>query len=188
MPLDGSFEVENSKQVDRSFCTLSKNIIESQRRPFKFAGYSKIIALEVSHLTEHQYFLCTSYVFAYVVKIRQWGQNCFPSSLNCNADDILVNLQVSGIQKPQWDFKMLDTLVLEPHTKRLIQGLTEKYIKGLKADDEKQASLINPERLNPEVKSSEESSWSADFIKGKGEGLIFLLHGKPGVGKTYTAG
>lgn len=32
------------------------------------------------------------------------------------------------------------------------------------------------------------SAWSADFVKGKGEGLIFLLHGKPGVGKTYTAG
>lgn len=31
-------------------------------------------------------------------------------------------------------------------------------------------------------------SWSADFVEGKGNGLIFLLHGKPGVGKTYTAG
>ena len=30
--------------------------------------------------------------------------------------------------------------------------------------------------------------WSADFIKGKGSGLIFLLHGRPGVGKTCTAG
>jgi hypothetical protein len=27
-----------------------------------------------------------------------------------------------------------------------------------------------------------------DFIKGKGKSLIFLLHGEPGVGKTYTAG
>ena len=26
------------------------------------------------------------------------------------------------------------------------------------------------------------------LIKGKGKGLIFLLHGPPGVGKTYTAG
>jgi hypothetical protein len=30
--------------------------------------------------------------------------------------------------------------------------------------------------------------WAADFIKGKGHGLIFLLHGRPGVGKTCTAG
>jgi len=30
--------------------------------------------------------------------------------------------------------------------------------------------------------------WSADFVQGKGQGLTFLLHGKPGVGKTWTAG
>src|ERR1700722_15972192 len=30
--------------------------------------------------------------------------------------------------------------------------------------------------------------WSADFIPGKGEGQIFLLHGPPGTGKTYTVG
>lgn len=27
-----------------------------------------------------------------------------------------------------------------------------------------------------------------DHVKGKGQGLIFLLHGPPGVGKTFTAG
>lgn len=27
-----------------------------------------------------------------------------------------------------------------------------------------------------------------DLIKGKGKGLIFLLYGPPGVGKTFTAG
>lgn len=31
------------------------------------------------------------------------------------------------------------------------------------------------------------SSWSPDFVKSKGEGQIFLLHGTPGVGKTCTA-
>ncbi|KAI7061867.1 hypothetical protein KC327_g13815 [Hortaea werneckii] len=29
-------------------------------------------------------------------------------------------------------------------------------------------------------------SWGADFIEGKGAGQIILLHGPPGVGKTYT--
>jgi DNA polymerase III delta prime subunit len=27
-----------------------------------------------------------------------------------------------------------------------------------------------------------------DMIKGKGKGMVFLLHGEPGVGKTLTAG
>jgi SpoVK/Ycf46/Vps4 family AAA+-type ATPase len=30
-------------------------------------------------------------------------------------------------------------------------------------------------------------SWSKDFVRDKGEGRIFLLHGSPGVGKTCTA-
>ena len=30
------------------------------------------------------------------------------------------------------------------------------------------------------------SSWTADFIQNKGEGQIFLLHGGPGVGKTFV--
>ncbi|KAF2827234.1 P-loop containing nucleoside triphosphate hydrolase protein [Ophiobolus disseminans] len=29
--------------------------------------------------------------------------------------------------------------------------------------------------------------WTADYVESKGKGLVFLLHGKPGVGKTYTA-
>jgi len=29
-------------------------------------------------------------------------------------------------------------------------------------------------------------TWKLDFIQGKGEGQIVLLHGPPGVGKTYT--
>ncbi|KKK16408.1 hypothetical protein ARAM_004743 [Aspergillus rambellii] len=31
-----------------------------------------------------------------------------------------------------------------------------------------------------------QESWAADFIEGKGTGQIILLHGPPGVGKTYT--
>lgn len=30
--------------------------------------------------------------------------------------------------------------------------------------------------------------FSADFIYGKGEGQVILLHGPPGTGKTLTAG
>jgi hypothetical protein len=29
--------------------------------------------------------------------------------------------------------------------------------------------------------------WGADFIRNKGEGQVFLLHGGPGVGKTFVS-
>jgi len=39
-------------------------------------------------------------------------------------------------------------------------------------------------RVDPQVPAP----WAADTIRDKGEGQIFLLHGGPGVGKTFTAG
>lgn len=35
--------------------------------------------------------------------------------------------------------------------------------------------------------SDSQQVWAADFIKNKGEGQIFLLHGGPGVGKTFVS-
>jgi ATP-dependent 26S proteasome regulatory subunit len=45
------------------------------------------------------------------------------------------------------------------------------------------------EMISALVRSAKVSSNQFDdMIKGKGKGIIFLLHGPPGVGKTYTAG
>ncbi|KAK0644823.1 hypothetical protein DIS24_g8468 [Lasiodiplodia hormozganensis] len=69
----------------------------------------------------------------------------------------------------------------------MIQSLTEKQIESLKADWAGQ-QVLSEKSPGVELKKSTGSrTWSADYVKGKGEGLIFLLHGKPGVGKTYTA-
>lgn len=82
---------------------------------------------------------------------------------------------------------MLDTLVLEdPHVKQLIQSLTHKYLLELQAEVTREANLKSGKMALDSVDAN--TPWSTDFVKGKGEGLIFLLHGKPGVGKTYTAG
>ena len=64
---------------------------------------------------------------------------------------------------------MIDTLVMEDERRRLIKALAKNY----------QTDSSGPSAHKP---------WAADFVAGKGEGKIFLLHGKPGVGKTYTAG
>ncbi len=43
-------------------------------------------------------------------------------------------------------------------------------------------------RIDQNGETMGREAWAADFVKGKGNGLIFLLHGRPGVGKTCTAG
>lgn len=103
------------------------------------------------------------------------------------ADDQIGRLEVSGFRPARYDKTILDTLVLEdPHVKELIRGLTNKYLLGLRVEAAREANLDDKDASLVDTESN--TAWSPDFVKGKGEGLIFLLHGKPGVGKTYTAG
>lgn len=59
----------------------------------------------------------------------------------------------------------MDNLVMETNNKELIKAIALIY-----------------------TDSDQTNRFSADFIQGKGEGQILLLHGPPGTGKTLTAG
>ncbi|KAI1108790.1 P-loop containing nucleoside triphosphate hydrolase protein [Nemania sp. NC0429] len=70
-------------------------------------------------------------------------------------------LVVDNLQDVNWNTAAFGALQLEPGTKDLVQSL----IRGHK----------------------HKSIMFDDVMSGKGQGLIFLLHGKPGLGKTLTA-
>jgi SpoVK/Ycf46/Vps4 family AAA+-type ATPase len=76
------------------------------------------------------------------------------------ADSIIGDLNVDYIEDVTWNKEAFDNLVVEPETKILIQALVTNQL------------------------SSEKST---DLIDNKGNGLIMLLHGSPGTGKTFTA-
>jgi hypothetical protein len=66
---------------------------------------------------------------------------------------------------------MIDKLVMDPTRVKTLKALAGSYI-----------------RQNIHGQEVKGDPWNADFIQGKGQGQIILLHGKPGVGKTCTAG
>lgn len=70
---------------------------------------------------------------------------------------------VTDVTEVAYNDKAFHGLVLQEQSKRLISSLLERQ-------DYQQEDGFD------------------DLIQGKGKGLIFLLHGPPGVGKTYTAG
>ncbi|KAK6085114.1 AAA family ATPase [Seiridium cupressi] len=73
------------------------------------------------------------------------------------------DIAIHFISEVQWDKKAFDNLVLSDNrTKELIHALIT-------------------------TKLAAEKGQGADLIKGKGYGLIMLLHGGPGTGKTITA-
>jgi hypothetical protein len=69
---------------------------------------------------------------------------------------------VDSVTEITFDDGAFDALLLPTKQKRLIRALTTKH-------------------TAPEKDSFD------DLIKGKGQGCIFLLHGEPGIGKTFTA-
>ena len=72
-------------------------------------------------------------------------------------------LDVAKLEWPRMAETAIDRLVMPFGTKELIKAIARTY-------------------------TDQSQLFSADFIYGKGEGQIILLHGPPGTGKTLTAG
>ncbi|ORY14832.1 hypothetical protein BCR34DRAFT_559937 [Clohesyomyces aquaticus] len=134
--------------------------LNNVKRKSRFADYARINPLTTKELTPHQYFLCDRSAHGFIMKVRNWHR-----------------LDVSNFSEPRYDTSLVDELVLDPSTRTLIKALSSKYTV--------EHTPSHPAPTDDIEDTSDQ--WSADFIQGKGSGLIFLLHGKPGVGKTYTA-
>ena len=82
-----------------------------------------------------------------------------------------MNLEnISNLVSPEEAF---DDLVIDPAHKRLVQALVKTHARGAHAPGK--------------TFSKTQDEYQADIVRGKGRGLIILLHGPPGVGKTSTA-
>jgi SpoVK/Ycf46/Vps4 family AAA+-type ATPase len=71
-----------------------------------------------------------------------------------------VDLDVARVSDVTWNTQAFKSLVADAETKDLIEAL---------------------------VRNKLETQQATDLIDGKGNGLIILLHGGPGTGKTFTA-
>lgn len=78
---------------------------------------------------------------------------------------------VDNLREIEWNDNAFDFLEMDAEKKLLTQGL----INGHKNVSASETSTGIVQRFD-------------DIVAGKGRGLIFLLHGPPGLGKTLTAG
>ena len=83
----------------------------------------------------------------------------------------IVNILIDNIRPVTWNKTAFDRLVLPPQTKELVKALVTVRTSQRGA---KQGLGLAGTR--------------EDIIAGKGNGLIMLLHGGPGTGKSLTAG
>jgi hypothetical protein len=150
-------------------CSESKN--EKLQKTAIFDRYDNITPKNQPTLTNHQCFLCAKQVYAFVFKTRTWGKREFTSIFSAQANRILEKVHVRNLSPPRFYKDMIDSLVMDNARLKTLKSLT--------------GSLS---RLNRHERVLLEKPWAADYVDGKGNGLIFLLHGGPGVGKTFTAG
>ena len=94
-----------------------------------------------------------------------------PVSLLYPAKRSIEKVHVRNLSPPRFQKDMIESLVMDEARLRTLTSLTGSFA-----------------RLNRHGQTLSEKPWAADYIDGKGNGLIFLLHGGPGVGKTFTAG
>jgi hypothetical protein len=77
-------------------------------------------------------------------------------------DQDWYSISMASLQEKKWNPTAFDRLVLDADTKTTLKHLA---------------------RTNIQL-----AERTADVIEGKGRGIVMLLHGPPGVGKTLTAG
>ncbi|KAI0151812.1 P-loop containing nucleoside triphosphate hydrolase protein [Xylariaceae sp. FL1272] len=129
-------------------------------------------ALKPSELKDEELLLLPGTVYAYVLRSRNY----------CRCD-------ISHIKEVVVNKKAFDNLVLSDERKDLLRSLVDSHSRGSR-DHQHESNANRPAVKRTEsVKSSKDASFG-DMLnvgKKKGKGLIILLHGVPGVGKTSTA-
>lgn len=81
-------------------------------------------------------------------------------------DKVWAEFRIDHLKNVEWNAMAYERLELDDKVKRIIRALVQAHRKH---------SIENPPDFD-------------DIIAGKGLGLVFLLQGQPGLGKTLTAG
>ncbi|KAL7915418.1 hypothetical protein GGI35DRAFT_436810 [Trichoderma velutinum] len=124
----------------------------------------------VPYASDEELVIMSYRVFGFVLRNRKWAKLdlSYMTAIHApEASAVLADEQArnsNGNKKPKTAF---DRLVIEKEHRSMIVSLVAQHFRDKKSSSGQQQQF--------------------DIVKGKGKGLILLLHGAPGVGKTSTA-
>ena len=162
---DASDNSATPSEARRHMRNHKRKLRDLKRRPNRNTTLTEhdILEPESHDFRPEHYMLLTEKIYGFILKERIWEL-----------------LDVSYVKKPNFQENMIKDLVLKEEAKKLVQALSNSHVVAARTD------LYMQNRGFGDVGGAP-TTWSADFVQNKGEGRIFLLHGKPGVGKTTTA-
>ncbi|KAF2705209.1 P-loop containing nucleoside triphosphate hydrolase protein [Pleomassaria siparia CBS 279.74] len=126
--------------------------------------------ITLDEMKKGHYALLTPRMYGYALQERKWH------ALNIE----LVTDHKTTSNTLQSAHAAFDNLVLPKEHKELLQALVKNQTRQFQTAS---AMWLTEDRSRP----TDTADVSMDLIRGKGKGLIILLHGAPGVGKTSTA-
>ncbi|KAH7310890.1 hypothetical protein B0I35DRAFT_482168 [Stachybotrys elegans] len=162
-------EYVDGKQNERFIESLLPEMDEDGRL-LSLAVVSRVLRKDRSmHITEDDYLIMSYRVFGFVLRSKSWAKLDLGDLMD--VDEYRRKQSENGQLDPM-DQKQnaFDSLVFpkdDLDRKEIIRSLVAQHFQDRKS-----------------ITSREEQ---VDIVKGKGKGLIILLHGAPGVGKTTTA-
>ncbi|GLA61841.1 hypothetical protein AtubIFM54640_002374 [Aspergillus tubingensis] len=138
----------------------SKDLLNRLRSDF-IQHTSLLEDLDLEALSDDSLMLLPPRVYGYVLLSRAW----YPLDI-----DLIQEINVIGGDQPD----PFDDIVLPEKHRDIVRALVKTHARA-------RGTMESTETANSLVKRE------FDIVKGKGRGLIILLHGAPGVGKTSTA-
>ncbi|KAF4454438.1 Protein MSP1 [Fusarium austroafricanum] len=120
-----------------------------------------------SKLTRDDLLIMSYSVFGFVLRDRSWAQ--LDLTHLTHVTDLVDEPVTINDDDTEDDKTAFGQLVLPPGHKKMV------------------LSLISQHFRNKAMQRERERDEQVDIVRGKGKGLIILLHGAPGVGKTTTA-
>ncbi|KAK4206300.1 hypothetical protein QBC37DRAFT_381233 [Rhypophila decipiens] len=125
--------------------------------------------LDLGSIKDNELIIMSFWVIGFVLRSRKWAQLDLSFMVDVHPPD--TEIKQKGTQEPGITSKLpvtpFDRLVLEKGHRPMIESLVAQHFR------DKESSRGPHEQV--------------DIVKGEGKGLIILLHGAPGVGKTSTA-
>ncbi|KAI0006576.1 P-loop containing nucleoside triphosphate hydrolase protein [Xylariaceae sp. FL0662B] len=128
--------------------------------------------MSADDLTDDELRLLPGEVYAYVLRSRKY----------CKCD-------INFIKEINLNREAFDDLVLPKKHRTIIKSLVDRHSLGSRPVEQpaEQDRLILKRTDSRSTENKNNHQDTLSIVKGKGRGLIILLHGVPGVGKTSTA-
>ncbi|KAK8063522.1 hypothetical protein PG996_008174 [Apiospora saccharicola] len=124
---------------------------------------------EENPIMEWEYLIMTRRVWAYIMRSRKWSELDVTHLMSLEREGNSAGIaKDADTDTSNVRGHAFDQLVLPDGHKQMVKSLIAQHFKGKR-------------------EHTEDDEYS-DIIRGKGKGLVILLHGAPGVGKTTTAG